>query len=50
MQGQATDEVCEALFRSQATFKTHMRNIYRKAGVHSRSELLGLIREGGVRA
>ena len=50
MQGQATDEVCEALFISQATFKTHMRNIYRKAGVHSRPELLGLIREGGVRA
>lgn len=50
MQGQATDGVCEALFISQATFKTHMRNIYRKAGVHSRSELLDLIREGGARA
>lgn len=49
VQGRATDEVCECLFISQATFKTHMRNIYRKARVHSRSELLALIREGGAR-
>ncbi len=45
LRGCGTDEICSELYISQATMKTHMRNIYRKAGVHSRSELLAVLEE-----
>lgn len=45
LRGSGTDEICGELYISQATIKTHMRNIYRKAGVHSRGELVRLLEE-----
>lgn len=35
-------EICEQLIISPNTLKKHMQNIYRKAGVHSRVQLIGL--------
>ena len=40
-------EIGQELFISAATAKTHARNIYRKLGVHSREELVGLLEPDG---
>lgn len=46
--GQATAQIADALFISPSTVRVHLSAIYRKAGVHSREELLaasGLARD-----
>lgn len=42
VEGKTVPQIQEALVISEGTAKTHMRNIYKKAGVHSRQELLAL--------
>ncbi|MBQ6585347.1 MAG: helix-turn-helix transcriptional regulator [Coriobacteriales bacterium] len=41
--GHTTTYICEALFISMNTIKTHRRNIYAKLGIHSQQELQELI-------
>ena len=41
--GRNAKYIQEALTISLSTAQTHIRNIYRKVGVHSRQELLSLI-------
>lgn len=43
--GQSTKEIAELLMVSVNTTKTHIKNIFRKFGVHSRSMLVNLIKE-----
>lgn len=43
LQGHSNKKIAETLFISEDTLKTHLRNIYRKYGVHKKSELLALI-------
>ena len=43
MQGLSNKRIAELLYISEDTLKTHLRNIYRKYGVHKKSELLALI-------
>ena len=40
-------EICAALFVSENTVRTHIKNIYHKTGVASREELKKLLRESG---
>ena len=42
-QGRNAKAIAEKLFMSESTTKTHMSNIYRKAGVHSQQELIALL-------
>ena len=35
-------EIASELFISEQTVKTHVRNLYRKLGIHSRDELYAL--------
>ena len=42
-QGRNAKAIAEKLFVSESTTKTHMSNIYRKAGVHSQQELIALL-------
>lgn len=42
-QGRNAKAIAEKLFISESTTKTHMSNIYRKAGVHSQQELIALL-------
>lgn len=42
-QGRNAKAISEKLFISESTAKTHMSNIYRKAGVHSQQELMALL-------
>ena len=42
--GKANEEICEELHVAQSTLGVHLRNIYRKAQVHSRRELETLLR------
>lgn len=44
-QGRNAKAIAEKLFITESTTKTHMSNIYRKAGVHSQQELLKLLDE-----
>ncbi|MDC7226778.1 MAG: helix-turn-helix transcriptional regulator [Spirochaetales bacterium] len=44
IEGRSNNEISESLFISQNTVKTHVRNIYRKAGVSNRLQLLAKIR------
>lgn len=39
-QGRSIEHVSQQLFISTSTVQTHVRNIYRKTGVHSRTELV----------
>ena len=38
-QGKTRSEICAELFLSENTVKTHARNLYRKLGVHAKSEV-----------
>lgn len=40
LQGRSPTEIGQALFLSASTVKTHLRNLYRKHGVSSRSQLI----------
>ena len=42
-QGRNAKAIAEKLFISESTTKTHMSNIYRKAGIHSQQELIALL-------
>ena len=44
-QGRNAKYIEQALTISLSTAQTHIRNIYRKTGVHSRQELLDLIED-----
>ena len=44
-QGRNAKAIAEKLFISESTTKTHLSNLYRKAGVHSQQELLALLDE-----
>lgn len=41
--GRTSTYIQEELFISRGTVTTHLQHIYRKAGVHSKQELLDLI-------
>lgn len=43
--GRNRSYICEACVISSDTAKSHMRNIYRKIGVHSQQELMSLVEE-----
>ncbi len=43
VRGRSTARIAEDLYISSGTVATHLRSIYRKAGVHGRQELLDLI-------
>lgn len=45
MQGKNLSVIAEELFIASSTVKTHLRSIYRKAGVADRQELIRLFRE-----
>lgn len=45
LRGQTSDEICSELYIAPGTLKAHMRNIYGKAAVHSRHELICRIYE-----
>ena len=47
--GHSTDLGAEALYISRHTFRTHVKNIYRKLGTHSSLELVSLAVENGMR-
>jgi DNA-binding NarL/FixJ family response regulator len=49
-QGQSTKEVAAQLYLSDETIKTHLKNIFRKLGVHDRAEAIAeAFRKGLVR-
>lgn len=44
--GRSASRIADDLYVSTGTVQTHLRNLYRKLGVHSRQELIDLIEEG----
>ncbi len=46
-QGYTMPAISERLFVSENTVKSHVKRIYQKLGIHSRSELLDLVNEAG---
>lgn len=48
-QGRSRPYICEVLYLSDGTVKTHVSHIYRKFDVHSRQELLDAVQEEIVR-
>lgn len=44
-QGRNAKAIAEKLFISESTTKTHLSNLYRKAGVHSQQELIAMLDE-----
>lgn len=47
--GHSTDQGAAELYISRHTFRTHVKNIYRKLGTHSSLELVSLAVENGMR-
>lgn len=47
--GHSTDRGAAELYISRHTFRTHVKNIYRKLGTHSSLELVSLAVEMGMR-
>lgn len=47
-QGHTMPAVSERLFVSESTVKSHVKRIYQKLGIHTRSELLDLVNEADV--
>lgn len=47
--GHSTERGAAELFISRHTFRTHVKNIYRKLGTHSSLELVSLAVEMGMR-
>ena len=47
--GNSTDRGAAELYISRHTFRTHVKNIYRKLGTHSSLELVSLAVENGMR-
>lgn len=47
LEGRTTSGIASELYIAQGTVKVHMRNIYKKTGVHSREELAALVRASG---
>lgn len=43
LEGHTTAQAADNLFISQSTVRVHQSSIYKKAGVHSRDELLGVV-------
>ena len=43
LEGRSTGEIAEALFVSVHTVQQHMKNIFEKAGVHSRRDLVARV-------
>jgi len=43
VQGRDANYICAKLFVSETTVRTHIRNIYRKLGIHNRQELFNLV-------
>ena len=41
--GHGRSYICEKLFLSKDTIKTHARNIYRKLSIHSQQEVITLV-------
>jgi len=44
IQGQNNKQICEGLFIEHNTLKTHIRNIYKKAGCNKRNEFLRIFK------
>ena len=38
--------VAQILYIAEGTVQTHMKNLYRKLGLHSKQELIALVNEG----
>lgn len=49
VRGGSTARIAEDLFISPHTVKTHTANIYKKMGIHSRSELTALLQKSSKR-
>ena len=48
LEGRTAGDVAQELVISNATAKTHMRNLYKKVGVHSQPELMALAKQEGL--
>ena len=48
--GSTNREVADALFLSQKTIEFHLRNVFRKLGLHSRAELASMAGRTGALA
>ena len=44
LQGRSMSYIAEKMFVSENTIKTHVQHVYRKCGVHSKQELIDLVR------
>lgn len=49
LQGHSIKTVAKLLYISDGTVQTHMKNLYRKLGLHSKQELVDLV-DGGARS
>jgi len=43
LSGESNREIAQSLFISESTVKTHVRNIFSKYGVRSRTELISIL-------
>ena len=46
LQGYSLKMVAQILYIAEGTVQTHMKNLYRKLGLHSKQELIALVNEG----
>jgi DNA-binding CsgD family transcriptional regulator len=44
MRGERVPEIASAMFISQSTVRNHLHAVFEKAGVHSQSQLIALLR------